>query len=131
MFKKPSLPLQLLFVIVASLVLGNFLSESVIRGCYTFSLVFKEILGFFLPFIIFTFIISGILSFKKNAHIVLFVMITCIIASNFLVSMTSFTIGKTLLGWLYNHAQAQKLVVADGLKPFFTPHFPALIASEK
>lgn len=131
MFKKPSLPLQLFIVIAASLIFGSYLSEQAVRFFYTFSVVFKEFLGFFLPFIIFSFIFSGILSFKKNAHIVLGVLLSCIVFSNFVISFTSFAVGKMVLEWLYENGSAHMISTTINIKPLFSFSLPALIGSEK
>ena len=131
MLRKISLPIQLLLVIGAAFLFGHYLTEYQVRIFYTFSLFFKEILGFCLPFIIFSFILSGILSFKKGAHIVLAVLFICIVVSNFLISMTSFSIGKFLLEWLHEGCVSKGLSSQIQLAPIYKISLPVLIGSEK
>ena len=69
-FKRLSLPVQLLLVIAGVMLFGDFLPLWMARGFYTGSLIFKEFLSFILPFIIFLFVITGILSIKRNRPLV-------------------------------------------------------------
>jgi Na+/H+-dicarboxylate symporter len=130
MLKKISLPVQLLFIIGLSFILGNNLNEIYIRYIYTFSMIFKEILGFFLPFIISTFILSGILGFKKNSYIVLIIMLSCIFASNFIVSLLSFEIGKSALKYLIETEAMKNFEISSAITPIFDINIPSLISSE-
>ena len=131
MIKKMSLPLQLCIVIALVFIVGPLFPYSFVRAAYTFSLLFKECLGFFLPAIVFSFILGGILSFKKNAPLVLGVLLSLIICSNILVSLTSFSIGKLMLPFLTHGVMCEGLVATTTIIPFFTWHLPPLIGSEK
>ena len=88
--KKLSLPLQLVLVIAGVLLFGSYSSETVVRACFTFSTVFKDLLGLLLPWILFTFVATGILSFKKNAPLVLAIMVAMIFVSNGLAALLTF-----------------------------------------
>ena len=129
--KNTSLPTRLLVVICAAVLFGNFLSMFQIQLVYTFSIIFKEVLSFALPFVIISFVLSGILSMKKNAPLVLLILIVAIIISNFCTSTTSFFVGKTLLPYLHDGVQAKGLNVLTPLKPLWWFTLTPLIASEK
>ena len=129
MFKKISLPLQLVAVILFVFFVGPFLPESVIRVCYTFSLLFKELLNFILPFIIFSFVLTGILSFKKNAPLILAILMGMIFFSNGLVAIISFLVAKIAVPLAtcdLTYASAQGAAV---LTPFYTVSIPALASN--
>jgi Na+/H+-dicarboxylate symporter len=130
MFKKPSLPLQLLFVLLAVGLFGTFLPVSYITFFYSISLVFKECLSFLLPFIVFSFISTGILSFKKNAPLVLGILLTAIITSNSIVAFFSYFIGKTLLPYLAVTINTLALQPQESLVPLFTIKLPVVLRSE-
>ena len=51
-----SLPLQLIAVIIGVLLFGSLIPIQVVEICYTFSVLFKELLGFLLPFMVFFFV---------------------------------------------------------------------------
>src|SRR3972149_3608623 len=87
-----SLPIQLIAVIVFTLVFGKLLPLSIVQASYTFSELFKELLGLILPFMVFFFVVAGILSFKKNAPVVLGVLLSSIFLSNGLVVLFSYSI---------------------------------------
>ena len=92
MKKFLSIPVQLLLIIAAVFLLGGMVPLSFIQGCYTFSVVFKELLSAFLPFMVFFFVIAGILSFQRNAPFILGVMLGCIFLSNGLVALLSYAV---------------------------------------
>jgi len=85
-----SIPAQLTAIILAVLLFGGMVPISFIQGCYTFSSIFKEFLGALLPFMVFFFVVTGILSFRKNAPLVLGIMLSCIFVSNAFVALVSY-----------------------------------------
>ncbi len=85
-----SIPAQLIAIIISVLLFGHYVPENIIRLFFTFSGIFKELLGLVLPFMVFFFVLSGITSFKKNAPAVLGVMLGIIFLSNGLVAFLSY-----------------------------------------
>lgn len=85
-----SIPVQLIAIILAVLFFGHLVPLPIIRGCYTFSLLFKEFLGLLLPFMVFFFVSSGIVSFKKNAPAILAILFGSIFLSNAIVAFLSY-----------------------------------------
>jgi len=130
MIKKLSLPFQLLLVLLCVTLFGNILPISAMELFYSISLVFKECLGFLLPFIVFSFITTGILSFKKNAPVVLGILLTCIIFSNSIVAFFSYFIGKTFLPFLAVTIDPSHLTETKNLTPLFSIKLPTLIKSD-
>jgi len=126
-----SLPVQLVIVIAFVLLFGNMLGEQIARTFYTFSVLFKEGLSFLLPFIVFAFVLSGILSFKKNAPVVLGIMLSMIFCSNAAVALFVYLLVSALLPLL-------KCTIADVstfndvavIEPFFRIQLPTFIKSE-
>ncbi len=131
MLQRISLPLQLLGVISFVLLAGNYFNEALIRFFYTFSLLFKELLGFLIPFMIIAFVLSGIVSFKKNAPIVLAVLVTFIFVSNGIVALFSYGVAQLVLPWVTAGMNAQQLIIKNSLEPLMTIALPPLISSEK
>ncbi|MCL4417286.1 MAG: dicarboxylate/amino acid:cation symporter [Actinobacteria bacterium] len=130
MLKRISLPFQLLAVIFFVFFFGNCLPESVIRACYTFSVIFKELLNFTLPFIIFSFVLTGILSFKKNAPIILAILMGMIFFSNAIVAMISYFIGFVALPVVACEVAPELLLIKHSLEPFFNFSIPQFIRSD-
>jgi Na+/H+-dicarboxylate symporter len=100
--KKLSLPVQLLLVIAGVVLFGSYLSEPVVRVCFTFSTVFKDLLSFLLPCILFTFVATGILSFKKNAPLVLAIMVGMIFISNALAALLTYFVAQRIIPFMKN-----------------------------
>lgn len=131
MFKKVSLPVQLIAVIVGVFLFGHMLPVSAIKASYTFSVVFKELLGFILPFIIFSFVLTGILSFKKNAPLILAVVLGVICFSNAAVATITYLIARLVLPVVACKMDASQLVMEKQLLPYGAFSLPPLIKSEK
>ena len=130
MLKRLALPIQLLLVIGIAFVIGPYLPLYAVQWFYTFSLLFKELLSFFLPAIIFSFILSGILSFKKNAPLVVGVLVTLIVASNIIVSMSSFLIGRFFLPLLTTGLSCKGLLATTTIEPLLLFTITPLVRSE-
>lgn len=90
MLRTLRLPLQLVGVIFFVAFFGNLFSPEAVRFFYTVSFVFKELLGLLLPFIIISFIMSGILSLKRGAPLILLILLACIFLSNFIITLLSY-----------------------------------------
>lgn len=131
MLQKIPLPLQLAVVIACVFIGGSSVSESVVRGFFTFSQLFKEILGFFLPFLVFSFVFVGITSFKQKAPHVLAVLISSITVSNALVAFLAYTVVSTLMPYLINGGAQAALISTKQIEPFLTFNIPFGISSEK
>ncbi len=126
-----SLPAQLLAVIALVLFFGKSFGQDTVRVLYTFSFLFKEILGLFLPVMVFAFILGGFLSYKKRAPIVLLILLAFIIMSNFFVSMTSFFVGNSFLSFLTEGISTDALISEKVLLPWFSINIPQLIGADK
>jgi len=129
MFKKISLPLQLLLILVGVALFGNLLNETIINYFYTISVIFKECLSFLLPFIVFSFIASGILSFKKNAPLILGILLGCVVISNSVVAFFAYFIGKNVLPLLAVTIDSNFIVTTESMQPYFSLNLPTLFSS--
>jgi len=132
MIKRLSLPLQLILIIIFVIAGGSFIPENIVRGCYTFSMLFKELLNLFLPAMVFSFVFAGIIGFKKSAPLVLTVMLSMITLSNTLTALITYGIANITLPFICNN-QAGACLLNNDIKitPFFTFSLPCPISSEK
>lgn len=126
-FTIPSLPMQLIAVIGFVFFAGPLLSLGFVEGSYTFSIIFKELLGLILPFMVFFFVLDGILSFKKNAPLVLAIMLGTIFFSNGLVALCSYGIMQIMSPIISCDSGDFALEVAQEVNPFFVFSLPFTI----
>ena len=119
MIKRIPLPFQLLIIISSVFLFGSYIPEPIIRACYTFTLLFKEILSTFLPIIVFSFVFAGITSFKKNAPLVLGLLLLCITLSNSLVALLSFFVTSATLPFITSQNQAVLYSNGNALEPLW------------
>lgn len=130
MIKRISLPVQLIAVIFFVFTVGAYIPEPLIKTCYTFSLFFKELLNFTLPFIIFAFVLTGILSFRKNAPVILALLMGLIFLSNASVAMMTYLVSRLTLSSVACTVDSSKLIVSKFLEPYYFPCLPPLVRSE-
>lgn len=117
MIQRLSLPVQLLIMIGMVLLLGSYFNETVVRFFYTLSLCFKEFLGFLLPFIIFSFVFTGIVALRKNAPIILIVLLASILLSNACVSLVSYGFAQVFLPHIVGSLCAEEFACTTELQP--------------
>ncbi|HRN77612.1 MAG TPA: cation:dicarboxylase symporter family transporter [Candidatus Dependentiae bacterium] len=131
MIKRISLPIQLLCVIGFVFLFGGMLSTYTAQFFYTFSVWFKDALSFLLPFIVFSFVLTGILSFKKNAPVVLLVMLALIFCSNALVALLSYVVIRGLLPLGICSVDPAAMLSADvTIDPLYVLSLPLALSSE-
>lgn len=129
---KVSLPTQLLIILGSVILFGNMLTTSTIQLFYSISLTFKECLSFLLPYMVFAFISSGILAFKKRAPIVIGVLLTCILLSNSLVALFAYIVSTSLLCSITNGVVIDQLLTTQApITPLWLFSLPKFISSEK
>ena len=128
--KKPSLPIQLLIVLSIVILFGNQFSENLISIFYSISLTFKEALSALLPFIVFSFICTGILSLKRNAPIIVSILLYCILVSNSTIALSSYFISKLMLSGITDGVIINSLKTASMIQPLWTVSIPKIISSE-
>lgn len=129
MLSKISLPVRLIAVIAFVFLCGDYFNESLVRFFYTFSLIFKELLTFVLPFIIFSFVLTGILSFKRNAPAILALLVGSIFVSNCIVALLTYVVGAAVVPSIVHGLSVDGLQVAEGVAPYVHFVLPSLISS--
>ncbi|MFN7710313.1 MAG: cation:dicarboxylate symporter family transporter [Holosporales bacterium] len=124
-----SLPFQLAVVLAGTLLFGDLVPTSLQSLAFALSLAIKETLVFFLPFIVFTFLVSGLLAFHKAALKFILMVLGAVIVSNFLCTIVLFPLTFTDFFCLscLNSGEGS---TAAGLQPLFTFKLPSLIANE-
>ena len=123
-----SLPVQLGLIIVGVIFFGSYVPLQAVRFAYTFSLIFKELLGFILPSMVFFFVLAGILSFKRNAPLILAIMLTTIFCSNAIVALLSYGV-MTLVSPFITCELTTLLPTTDVVEPFFAFSLPSPVSA--
>lgn len=85
-----NLPLQLLCCLVVGVLLEGVLNDSVICWFYTASVLIKNILMFILPAIIFIYLLAALVSFEKQAPLLVLSVFVLIVSSNTIGVLTSY-----------------------------------------
>lgn len=122
-----SIPIQLVFVIGIVILFGQWIPFGIVKGLYTFSLLFKELLGLILPFMVFFFVLAGILSFKRNAPLILAILLVSIFCSNALVSLISYGAVQLLSSNISCEPISDIIPTYASIEPFFSITLPSLI----
>lgn len=126
------LPMQLLLMIGLVAIAGNSFPESLVRAVFTISILFKTILMALLPFLIFSYVLTGVVALRKNGPLVLVILLGVVCCSNFLVGMTSYAVAISVLPWLMNQKAALILTTSNWtIEPYFQLSIPTYIKSEQ
>ena len=122
------LPAQLIAAIVLVLTVGPWLGTTTASVFYTFSITFKECLAAVLPYMVFAFVTSGILSFRKNAPLILSILLALVMVSNTIGTLVSYVIMQFLYPVIACSAGSMGVVsLTSSIEPLFTFHIPRLI----
>ena len=118
-FRFP-LPMQLLVIAAVVLFCGSSMPFWLVRSIFTVSVLFKTFLLALLPFLIFSYVVTGILALRKNAPLILAVLLTMVCISNCIVGITSYFMCKALMPFLLQQgATATSLDSLDFLLPYW------------
>ncbi|MGB0935254.1 MAG: cation:dicarboxylate symporter family transporter [Alphaproteobacteria bacterium] len=128
-FPKLSIPLQLLIVILAAFLIGDFMPESVKAVFYGISLTLKDILLFSLPAIIFSCLFSCMLSFENRALTFVIALFIGVCFSSFIAVMAGYGIGSFSLSFI-DVSLGQVSGAGEGLLPAWSYELPKLISNE-
>lgn len=95
--QKFKLPLILLAVLLIPLFIGEYVPEAVKASFYALSLTLKSILIAVLPFIIFSFVFSCLLSLQSGVVSFILLLISSVFISNSLAIFTGYQVGSWFL----------------------------------
>lgn len=97
---RASLPVQLVVCVAGGLLVGDYLSPSIIALFLTASTCIKDVLMWVLPFIVWTYLSSAILAFRERALWMMLSIVGLMVASNVVALTTVYGVGSFLLPWL-------------------------------
>ena len=92
-----STPIQLLICIVLSAIFGRELPIELVRGAYTLSKLFIDIVLFILPLIIFSYLFNAIMAVDKKGPILVFSMLIAICVSNAIALCFAYFVGASVI----------------------------------
>ncbi len=131
--KEFGLIIKLVLSIILIMVFGAWIPEGVQRAFFTLSIFMKETLVFCMPLIVFAFIFSCLSSFQKKAPLLIIMILSFVVASNFLFTQLGYIAGDIGLPHLGYHAANAVEKIASALpplEPFFTIPYPRLISTD-
>lgn len=119
--------------ILLIMLFGDYVPEDVQRAFFTMSIFMKETLVFFMPIIVFGFIFACLSSFQQRAPILILMILTFVIISNFACINLGYFAGDIFLPYLGYHADnavANTTPLLPALEPFFSIPYPRLISTD-
>ncbi|MBI2707124.1 MAG: cation:dicarboxylase symporter family transporter [Proteobacteria bacterium] len=131
--KEFGLIIKLVLSIVFIMLFGDGIPEWMQRAFFTLSIFMKETLIFCMPLIVFAFIFSCLSSFQKKAPLLIVMILSFVVASNFLFTQVGYLsgdIGLPYLGYHAANAVQQTASTLPQLTPFFTVPYPRLISTD-
>ena len=128
---RMKLPVKLIFIIVGVLLFGNYISLGVKEVCYALSMSLKGILEFLLPFIIFSYLSSCILSFKKGVLTFVIVLLGSVFISNFIATLFGYGSCLLFLEKINTATSIAPSSTCEVLVPAWTINLPKLLSNDK
>lgn len=129
--KEFGLIIKIVVAIVLITFVGDWFPVEIQRAFFTISLFMKDVLGFAMPFIVFSFIFACLSAFQKQAPLLIVMILTFVVLSNFIFVQIGYFAGDIFLPHLgYNAASAAQKAASSlsPLEPYFTIPFPKLIS---
>lgn len=124
-----SLPMQLVLCVAAGLILGDHLNPSIIASFLTASTLIKDTLMWVLPFVVWTYLSSAILSFRERALWMMLSIVGLMIASNATALITVYGVGHLCLPW-FTPPPHMDVTAARTIEAFWQLPFAPLIKPE-
>jgi Na+/H+-dicarboxylate symporter len=126
-----SLPVQLMCAMAVAFVLNMFVCNTTVGVFFTVSSLIKEVLEFFLPYIVFFFVASGIASFARNSLAMVLLLVSLVTISNALTGLYAYGVGVSLMNWFSPVGQSVVLTqVVSSITPFFSLHLPSFLRAD-
>lgn len=125
------LPIKLIFIIVGVLLFGNYISLGIKEFFYAISLSLKSILEFLLPFIIFAYLSSCILSFKKGVLTFVVVLLGTVFISNFIATLIGYGSCLVLLEKINTATNVGPSETCEVLVPTWTLSLKKIVSNDK
>ncbi|MBY0292003.1 MAG: dicarboxylate/amino acid:cation symporter [Alphaproteobacteria bacterium] len=132
--KEFGLIIKLAISMAFIMLFGDWIPEEVQRVFFTISVLMKETLVFCMPFIVFSFIFACLSAFQKRAPLLILLILTLVVFSNFIFIQLGFFAGDIFLPALgYIPSSAVETIGSQlpPLEPFFTIPYPQLISIDK
>lgn len=133
MAKDFGLIIKLVLSIVLIMLLGDFVPEFIQRAFFTISILMKETLVFCMPIIVFSFIFACLSSFQQRAPLLIIMILTFVVISNFAFVQLGYLAGDILLPFLGYHADnaiEKTTSLVPALEPFFSIPYPRLMSTD-
>lgn len=127
---RMKLPVKLILIIAGVLFFGHYLSLDVKQFCFAVSLSLKAVLEFLLPFIIFSYLSSCILSFKKGVLTFVVILLATVYVSNFIATQVGYGVSLLVLEKINFATSASGETVSEVLTPMWSWSFPKLLSND-
>lgn len=127
---RMKLPVKLVLMILGVIFFGQYLSLEIKQFCFAISLSLKAILEFFLPVIIFSFLSSCILSFKKGVLTFVIILMGTVFISNFIGTLIGYGSFLLVLDKLNTTNNAIGSEISKVLAPMWTLNLPKFLPND-
>ena len=123
-----SLPFLLIVMVLTIIIFGNYFPLVFKEFALSLSLICKEIIIFILPFIIFSFVVSGLSEFQSESFKLVAILIPLVCLSNFAGLWVSYGVSSPILS--NSILKISQLQPDKVLSPMFEFHLPSIIKND-
>jgi hypothetical protein len=122
-----NMPFILVLTIVAIVILNPFVSLPVKQFLYSLSLSIKEVIIFFLPFIIFGLLFKAALNLAQHSTKIFLIIIGAVCCSNFVSTYLSHFVGQVVYN--FDLSNLSTAILNHGLETIWNFSLPKIIAN--
>lgn len=120
--KEFGLIIKIALAILVISFFGDMIPESIQRTFFTISIFMKDTLVFFMPLVVFAFIVACLSAFQKKAPLLIIILLSFVTLSNFVFVQLGYVAGDVLLPLMGYHPaniNVPETPCAHLLEPFF------------
>lgn len=128
--KEFGLILKLLAIVALVTLFGDAIPIAIQESLLALSYLIKDILTFVIPFIVFVFIASSLLSFQRSAPALVLILLGAVVTVNYLVTFMGYAVGNLFMPDLSAIKTVAQATGHSALQPLFHIPLPQLMTTD-
>lgn len=125
-----SLPVRLVIAVTLAFFLSSHLDSNTVSIFYTISIVLKDVLMLLLPFVVFSYLCSAVLSLQGKATFLIFGVFGLVIVSNIINVFTAYGAAEAFFGFL-KPISLEAIQSQSSIEAFWRLPFSSFLTADK
>ncbi len=126
-----NLPLQLLLCLGIGIFFGDFFSDQAVAYIYTASYLIKDLLMLALPVIIISYLLAALVSFEKQAPLLIMAILALVIISNAASVLTAYGVAQFTFPLLKGMTAHSLVTTQEAIHPIWMLGIPPILSPDR